>query len=683
MNRRTGDRTSLLTRFAWLSLLLVIVLGLVLGAVLQRTVKERALTDAIRTAEVAAGIGILPVLTPEDLTSDFVPLSPERTAELDATLSTALPNNGVVRLKIWNRQHWLVYSDNDALRKRWFPGNDLLERSFDGEVTSEITDLSAPEEFEERDFGELLAVYVPLRVDEDGRLNANEGEIVGSFEIYLPYAPIAAAIADDTRELYLALALGLGVLYLGLFGLVSRASRRIRRQSEENLHQATHDALTDLPNRRQYLEHLDESIRSDGAAGLRTATLLVDLDRFKELNDAIGHASGDRLLCLIGERLVAGLGEQALVARLGGDEFAVMFPHLDGRADEVELGQQVLDLLDDTFGIEGLELDVHASVGVAVAPDHGVDGATLMRHADVAMYVAKRTRSGVEVYAEADDVFNAERLELAAEVRRAVDQHELVVFLQPKVDVATHRTKGVEALVRWQHPERGLLGPGDFLPVVESTELITPLTLEVLDLALAALSELLERGHDLTVAVNLAAASLSDLELPSLVADALVRHGVSADHLELEITETSLLGDPGRVLRVLNALSEMGITLSVDDFGTGYASLAYLTELPVDVVKIDQSFIRDLSDPHNLAVTRYSIELSRTLGLVTVAEGVEDPLTLDTLHGLGCDLVQGYHFSRPLPLAELVVWLDGRDQDRPLDRGSVADRRIDAGTERT
>jgi predicted signal transduction protein with EAL and GGDEF domain len=314
MIEHCGDRVATIERAcspgSRLSLILVVVLGVVLAAVLRTTVQERAVTDAIRTAEVAAGIGIIPVLQPADLTSDFVPLTPERVADLDAALSTALTSNGIVRLKVWNRQHWLVYSDNAELRRRWFPGNDLLEDSFAGRVTSEITDLSAPEEFEERDFGQLLAVYVPLRVDEQGELDATEGEVVGSFEIYLPYAPIAASIAQDTRELYIALALGLGLLYVGLYQLVSRASRRIRRQSEENHHLATHDALTDLPNRRQFQERTDAAIAADRRDGHTTAVLLVDLDRFKELNDAIGHASGDVLLTQIGGRLVDRLGRR-------------------------------------------------------------------------------------------------------------------------------------------------------------------------------------------------------------------------------------------------------------------------------------------------------------------------------------------------------------------------------------
>jgi diguanylate cyclase (GGDEF)-like protein len=639
----------------------------VLGAVLRSTVQDRALDDAVRTAEVAAGIGIIPVLTAEDLTQDFVPLSDERVAELDAALSSALTRNGIVRLKVWNREHWLVYSDNEQLRTRWFPGNELLEGSFDGRVTSELTDLSAPEEFEERDFGELLAVYVPLHVDDGGTLNATDGEVVGAFEIYLPYAPIAAAIAADTRELYLALALGLGLLYVGLFQLVSRASRRIRRQADENHHQATHDLLTDLPNRRLLMQHLDAAVARDRAGSRATAVLLVDLDRFKELNDALGHVAGDQLLCDIGDRLARRLDDASMVARLGGDEFAVVFDDQALAVDQLHLGQRVLDALDQPFEIEGLRVDVAASVGVALAPHHADGSADLVRHADVAMYVAKRARSGVEVYDATDDVFDARRLELAAEVRRAIDEHELVAFFQPKVHIASGATVGAEALVRWQHPERGLLGPGEFMPVVESTELITPLTMSMLDMALAALSELPEANRDLKVAVNLAAGSLTDVTLPSQVADALVRHGVTADRLELEITETSLLGDPARVLRVLTALSDMGVTLAVDDFGTGYASLAYLTELPVDVVKIDQSFVRDLSDPHQMAVTRYSIELARTLGLETVAEGVEDPLTLDTLASLGCDLAQGYHFSRPLPLADFVDWL----RPRPADVGTA------------
>jgi diguanylate cyclase (GGDEF)-like protein len=662
-----SHRTSLLTRFAVLSLVLVVVLGVVLGAVLRTTVQDRALDDAVRTAEVAAGIGIIPVLTAEDLTQDFVPLSDERVAELDAALSSALTRNGIVRLKVWNREHWLVYSDNEQLRTRWFPGNELLEGSFDGRVTSELTDLSAPEEFEERDFGELLAVYVPLHVDDGGTLNATDGEVVGAFEIYLPYAPIAAAIAADTRELYLALALGLGLLYVGLFQLVSRASRRIRRQADENHHQATHDLLTDLPNRRLLMQHLDAAVARDRAGSRATAVLLVDLDRFKELNDALGHVAGDQLLCDIGDRLARRLDDASMVARLGGDEFAVVFDDQALAVDQLHLGQRVLDALDQPFEIEGLRVDVAASVGVALAPHHADGAADLVRHADVAMYVAKRARSGVEVYDATDDVFDARRLELAAEVRRAIDEHELVAFFQPKVHIASGATVGAEALVRWQHPERGLLGPGEFMPVVESTELITPLTMSMLDMALAALSELPEANRDLKVAVNLAAGSLTDVTLPSQVADALVRHGVTADRLELEITETSLLGDPARVLRVLTALSDMGVTLAVDDFGTGYASLAYLTELPVDVVKIDQSFVRDLSDPHQMAVTRYSIELARTLGLETVAEGVEDPLTLDTLASLGCDLAQGYHFSRPLPLADFVDWL----RPRPADVGTA------------
>ena len=657
---RTRRRASLLTRFALLSGVLLIGLGLVLGFVLQRSVRERALSDAIRTAEVAANVGVLPRLDAADLERDFAPLPAVRVAALDRDLAQSLSENGIVRLKVWNRQHWLVYSDNPALRKRWFPGNDLLAASFAGGTVSEITDLTAPEEFEERDFGKLLAVYVPLRANAADQLDAKGTTVVGAFEVYLPYQPIATAISDDTRRLWITLGVGLGILYVSLYSLVATASRRLRRQAAENEHQALHDGLTDLPNRRSLHQRLESALTTDGQAGLGTAAVLLDLDRFKEINDALGHDSGDRLLQATAQRLVDRLEPDTFVARLGGDEFAVLFTGLPTGVSGLRLGRTVARALDGSVTVEGLQVEVHASIGVAMSPDDGDDAATLVRHADVAMYVAKRSRSGVEVYEPADDVFDAQRLELAAEVRRAIDNDELVVFYQPKIDIRSGQVVGAEALVRWQHPQRGLLGPGEFLGVVEATELIKPLTMQVLDRALAEQARLRDAGSDLVMSVNLSAHSLGDTELPSQVADALVRHGVSADRLELELTETSILGEPARIKRVLDTLSEARISLAVDDFGTGYASLAYLTGLPVDVVKIDQSFIRDLTNPDHLAVVRSMIELGRSLSLQTVAEGVEDALTLHMLHDMGCDIAQGFYFSRPVPAEEFERWVRDR-----------------------
>ncbi|MCU1466504.1 MAG: hypothetical protein JWM72_2432, partial [Actinomycetia bacterium] len=283
-------------------------------------------------------------------------------------------------------------------------------------------------------------------------------------------------------------------------------------------------------------------------------------------------------------------------------------------------------------------------------------------HADVAMYVAKRSRSGIEIYTQVHDLFSTERLALASEVRRAIEQRELILHYQPKVDLRTGRVEAVEALVRWQHPTRGLLGPGEFLPVVESTHLIKPLTLYVLDEALRQAREWLDEGDRVSVAVNLAAAYASDTRLPNQVAELLARHGVEPALLEIELTETAVLDDPARAKGVLEELSAHGVRLSVDDFGTGYASIAYLTALPIDTLKIDQSFILDLELPGNLAITRYSIELARTLGLVTVAEGVETEASLEVLDRLGCDEAQGFLFSRPLPADECIAFIRSNHQ---------------------
>jgi EAL domain-containing protein (putative c-di-GMP-specific phosphodiesterase class I) len=276
------------------------------------------------------------------------------------------------------------------------------------------------------------------------------------------------------------------------------------------------------------------------------------------------------------------------------------------------------------------------------------------------MYVAKRSHSGVEKYSTEHDLFSAERLALASEVRRAIEQHELVLHYQPKIDLRTGRAEAVEALVRWQHPVRGLLQPSEFLPVVESTHLIKPLTLYVLDEALRQARAWLDDGDRVRVAVNLAAACAGDTRLPVQVAELLTKHHIEPAQLEIELTETAVLEDPTRARTVLDALAALGVRLSVDDFGTGYASIAYLTSLPISTLKIDQSFILDLGAAGNLAVTRYSIELARTLGLSTVAEGVEQESTVQVLEELGCDEAQGYFFARPAPAGECIAWIRAR-----------------------
>jgi diguanylate cyclase (GGDEF)-like protein len=390
-----------------------------------------------------------------------------------------------------------------------------------------------------------------------------------------------------------------------------------------------------------------------------TGLLLIDLDKFKEVNDTLGHACGDQLLAQVGPRLLAGaLRENDVVARLSGDEFAVLLPELADVAAAVAVAERVLTALHAPFPVGDTTADVAASIGIAVAPEHGNSPTDLLRHADTAMYEAKEAAAGVAVY-EPDRAQRAPtRFGLLGELRRALDRHELVVYYQPKVDVHTGALHGVEALVRWQHPERGLLQPMEFVPVAETTGLIHRLTSHVLDTALAQARAWLDAGIKVPVAVNLSTRCLHDSALPGRVMAALDRHGVPAHQLSLEITESAIMRDPAGALLVLRELAAGGVRLSLDDFGTGYSSMTYLRQLPVDELKVDKSFVSDLAaEQADAVLVRSAVDLGHNLGLSVVAEGVEDASTLSALQDLGCDVAQGYYVARPMPASEFDVWL--------------------------
>jgi predicted signal transduction protein with EAL and GGDEF domain len=346
---------------------------------------------------------------------------------------------------------------------------------------------------------------------------------------------------------------------------------------------------------------------------------------------------------------------------LGGDEFAVLLRDLPDRAAVAELSGRLQDALRRPFALRGVAVHLEASIGAALCPDHGTDVNTLVQRADVAMYEAKRAQAGVSMYSPDRDPYSADRLGLLAELRRALTHDELVLHYQPKVSVETGAVTGVEALVRWQHPERGLLAPAEFVPLAERTGTIGDLTRWVLDTALAQCSSWRAAGIDLPVAINLAAANILDVTLPDAVAEALLLHDVPGDRLECEISENTVMADPLRALDVLTRLRALGLRLSLDDFGTGHSSLAYLKRFPLDEVKIDRSFVLGMTDDENDAViVRSTIDLARNLGLDVVAEGVENEAILRGLGALRCDVAQGFHVSRPLPPDELERWLADR-----------------------
>jgi diguanylate cyclase (GGDEF)-like protein len=412
-------------------------------------------------------------------------------------------------------------------------------------------------------------------------------------------------------------------------------------------HQALHDLLTDLPNRTMLHHRLDQALARRAPDG-SLALLLIDLDRFKEINDTFGHQYGDLLLQQIEPRLRTVLAGGDVVARLGGDEFAVLLTDADAAHAE-RVARQLLLALDEPFSVAGYTLDIGGSIGISVCPEHASDPDLLLRRADIAMYVAKRSSRGLAVYSPEHDQHSPDRIALVGELRRAIDNDELVLLYQPKVSLQTGRTIGVEALVRWHHPRRGLVAPDQFVPLAEQTGLIRALSRWVLDTALRQARAWRKAGLDVPIAVNLSMRDLHDPELPDIVAMLLAAWQVPSSSLMVEITENGLMADPARALTTVAALRAMGIRIAIDDFGTGYSSLAYLKRLPVDELKIDRSFVRELAaNRDDLAIVRSTIGLGHDLRLKIVAEGVEDVETLALLRSLGCDIGQGYHIGRPV-----------------------------------
>jgi diguanylate cyclase (GGDEF)-like protein len=632
-------RLPLLGRFIVLSVLLVAGIGIALAAVLHERIEHRALRDAERTVAAVASIGVRPQLSDADLSR---PIGEARRRELEVVLGDAVREDaGLTHAQVFAADGRLVWSD-DAGPDGRAPGNDAnLGSALRGEPASRI------EADHDRDGHgrKQLQVHVPLR-------RRAGGPVEGAFVADMSYGPVARAIASDTWLVATALGLGLVLLFASLLRIVALASRRLRRQ-------ALHDALTNLPN-RTYLHRVGaRALAAAQRGGTPAALLLIDLDRFKEVNDTLGHDHGDELLVEVTGRLRAALRGEDLLARLGGDEFAVLLPAVPHRGAVAEVAQRLHRALEAPFALRGVAVGLEASIGVAVCPDDGQDVTTLLRRADVAMYDAKASGTRIESYAVERDPYSPERLALLAELRQAIDRDELVLHYQPKVSLADGRLSGVEALVRWEHPQRGVLPPVEFLPLAERTGLIGDLTRWVLRAALSRCRAWRDEGLDLPVAVNLAAANIVDATLPDAIAALLAELGLPGDRLECEISEHTVMSDPRRATEVLGRLRTLGVRLSLDDFGTGQSSLSYLKRLPLDEVKIDRSFVIGMCrDDGDAAIVRSTIDLARHLGLEVVAEGVESAEVIEALAELRCDVAQGFYLGRPIPGEQLAGWLD-------------------------
>jgi diguanylate cyclase (GGDEF)-like protein/PAS domain S-box-containing protein len=425
-------------------------------------------------------------------------------------------------------------------------------------------------------------------------------------------------------------------------------------------HQATHDELTGLPNRALLLRHLDRLASTHRGAEARCALLLIDLDRFKQINDTFGHPFGDEVLKRLNPLLVGAVRNPVLVARLGGDEFGILLEDV-AEPDALRIADRILADLASPIEVEGQLLDIGASLGIALYPDHGTDASSLLQRADIAMYAAKRRRTGKALYSSELSDCTPRRLTLVAELRRGIEEGQLLLHYQPKVDLATGEVAGFEALVRWLHPREGLIPPEQFIPMAEETGMIRPMGLWTLKAAIRQCRAWHDVGLDVNVAVNLSADNLLDERLTETVRKLLEGAQVHSRWLTIEVTETAMMNRPEDARRILASLHELGARISIDDFGTGYSSLAYLKDLPVDEVKVDRSFVKDMMvDNRAACIVRTVIDLGHNLGLKVVAEGVEDPASLERLVSWGCDLAQGYYLSRPLPAPDIATWLAGR-----------------------
>ena len=625
---RTRAGSRLFLSYAVASLVLVALLG----GLLLRNYREDAARQGEEQGRAQAAVieemAVAPALDGADLAAGLTATQRQR---LQEATDLAIFHGSVLGLRLRSFAGQVAFSDDGSTAGGIPVAHPAFRSAAAGRAdVAVVTDA-------DRSAGKVIRVLQPV-------IAGASGQAIGVLELYLPYDTIAAHLHRQMTVTYWRLGAALAGLYLVLALIAWSASRSLRRYASRREHEATHDGLTGLPNRAAFRARAQDAVTAAGAAG---AIVLVDLNRFKEVNDTLGHHAGDELLTVVASRLSGALAGAGTVARLGGDEFGLVLPGL--------AGDEVLGLLEKARGELGREtrlgdvaLRIEASFGVALYPEHGTDLENLLQHADAAMYQGKRGPSDIVLYDPARAGGPAHWLMVQAELRDALDRDELVLHYQPKIRYADHEIGGLEALVRWQHPERGLLAPAEFLPAAEQSGLIEPLTAWVLRRALADQAGWTALGQAWPVAVNVSARNLEAPGFPQFVAGQLAEHGTPPGRLLLEITETALAGDAATAARAVAELTALGIGVAVDDFGIGYTSLSQLRSAPVHEVKIDRSFVTGLDrDPQNQAIVRAVIALAHGLGLGVTAEGVETPQVSAWLARAGCDGAQGYLFARP------------------------------------
>jgi diguanylate cyclase (GGDEF)-like protein len=641
---KAGGAASLGQRPPRLVLRVALVSALTLGlgaATLLVFIRHFERNRAEETATVHASAAVQAVvdrLRPSDLKDG---LSRSRRDQLDTLFEARILDDGTLAAAVVRPDGRVVYTTTASkVKDRVVPSRAHLDRALRGTVSSEA--VTARLEGTET---KAFRAYAPFRLADDSR---------GVLVVDEDYGPIAAAARRAAITVAVVLELVLLSLWLCLFPIMRSVTRRMNRQLDTIAHQALHDDLTGLANRTEFGKRLDEALR-DGSSTPRLAVLFIDLERFKEVNDALGHDYGNELLTVIAARLAEVVSEDELVARLGGDEFGVLSPRATDEASALTLAERLRTTIALPCEIAGLSLEVQGSIGIAIAPEHGTARDELLRRADIAMYAAKRG-GAPQVFSPGLDDNSPLRLVMTGELRRALEGGEIVVEYQPQVDLADGTVRSAEALVRWNHPTRGVLAPEAFLAAAEQGGLMRNLTRHVFDESLRQLRAWQNAGLEIDLAVNVSARDLADARFPDEIARALADHDIDPSCLELEVTESVLLSDRLRTSRMLERLVERGIRIAIDDFGVGYSSLGQLKTLPAKVLKIDRSFVSSMeSDRSDEAIVSSTIELAHRLGLVVVAEGVETAAHLARLRAAGCDVGQGHFLGAAQPGDRIVA----------------------------
>jgi len=645
-------RTSLTATFAVVSLAAMALLGVVLTLVVGELLRQQALDQAVRTATAYTDAGVRDRVTEQEWADES--LKGQTRGRLEVNVH---PDQTLVEIRLWGRAGKAMFDSIDQAHP--FPDLDRLQQALAGAPTAAlVTQLdtragtgTGVDPSVMPGLATVLDVYVPVYAV------PGDPTVHGVAEVALDYTATEAATASAVRTVAIVIAAGLIFVWLLLFRTVHGASRKLRSTSDENARLALLDPLTGLPNRRLLSERLELAAAEAQLHGHHVGLLLLDVDRFKEINDSLGHDRGDQLLVQVADRLSAIVRETDTVARLGGDEFAILLRRVRGVDEATDFAQRVLGVFSEPYDVDGLVLHVETSLGLALLPDHADDVQTLMKRADIAMYVAKAGRRGMSVYEADGDVNSPARLILLGDLRRALDDREqLSVHYQPKLDLRTGEVVGLEALLRWKHPVRGNIPPGDFIPLAEQTGLVHLLTRRVLEMVLEQIRTWRVDGWEIQVAVNLSAMNLAEPDLDERIAELLAEYDVPARLLEFEITESAIVADPERASATLSRIAAMGSTIALDDFGIGNTSISQLRDLPIDTLKIDRSFILDMSNGNEVLV-KVVTELAHEFEMVAVAEGVEEHDVADRLRALGCDLAQGYLYARPVPADELPAIL--------------------------